>query len=127
MLKDNFYILIDLKKDVNALSATIAFNEQHAIFQGHFPGQPVVPGVCLMQIAKEILGYSLDKKLQLIKADDIKFLSMLDPYEQKNVDVKIDYAYPGNDLLDANIIFQKEGIIFCKIRCSLALSELSKS
>ncbi|MDE1192011.1 MAG: 3-hydroxyacyl-ACP dehydratase [Arachidicoccus sp.] len=123
MLKDNFYTIIDFRKEENIVHAEIELNEQHEIFKGHFPNQPVVPGVCWMQIAKEILTYSLNKKLFLNHADDIKFLKMHNPNEQKNMEVKINYSLEKNDIINANIIFQKEDTIYCKIRCSLSFSE----
>lgn len=119
MFENDFYIVTDLKKDTDVIEAAIELDEHHPVFKGHFPGQPVVPGVCLIQIAKEILAYCLNRKLRLINADDIKFLGMLDPRKQKNIDMKINYILAKNDCLDANIIFQKRELIFCKIRCNM--------
>ena len=30
----------------------VMLNPQHAIYNGHFPQQPVVPGVCMLQMIK---------------------------------------------------------------------------
>ena len=32
----------------------VMLNPQHAIYSGHFPQQPVVPGVCMLQIIKRV-------------------------------------------------------------------------
>ena len=49
--------------DSNKLSAMIRLNPSHEIFKGHFPGNPILPGVCVVQILKEILMYQLNNKL----------------------------------------------------------------
>ena len=33
----------------------VMLNPQHVIYNGHFPQQPVVPGVCMLQIIKECI------------------------------------------------------------------------
>ncbi|MEJ0079486.1 MAG: hypothetical protein WDM78_00620 [Puia sp.] len=39
-----------------------------AIFSGHFPGQPVLPGVCMMEMVAEVLGVYLKKLISHIRA-----------------------------------------------------------
>ncbi len=119
MLKDTFYKIVDFKKEGNSVHTTLKLNEQHVIFKGHFENQPVVPGVCLIQITKEILSYSLNKKLQITQADDIKFLQMINPKESSLLEIKITYSFESEEMIDANIIFFKEQQICGKIRSKL--------
>ncbi len=51
----------------------------HAIFKGHFPGQPVLPGVCMMEMIAEISGEYLQKSFRISGVPLIKFLRMIDP------------------------------------------------
>lgn len=63
------------------------------IYQGHFPGWPITPGVCLVQIALELMeemagqaghdGESVghDGKVRLVAAKSIKFTSPIIPTE----------------------------------------------
>ncbi|MDR0605106.1 MAG: hypothetical protein LBG80_12460 [Bacteroidales bacterium] len=37
---------------------TVKLNCNHKIFSGHFPDNPILPGVCALQIAKELLQKS---------------------------------------------------------------------
>ena len=38
-----------------AIKATLGINSDSEILKGHFPGHPVVPGACMLQITKEVL------------------------------------------------------------------------
>ena len=51
MLLENFYKIIHIKEREDGKQAIeIELNPGHVLYQGHFPGQPVVPGVCTLQI-----------------------------------------------------------------------------
>lgn len=97
MLNDHFYTLTDPVSITGMNFRTeINLNSKHPIFKGHFPGLPVVPGVCMMAIVKELLQKGVGKKLQLQKADTIKFLALINPNEHPSVDVEIKYL-PNED------------------------------
>jgi len=52
MLLQNFYKIKDSKTTEKGFIYSININEKHEVFKGHFPDNPVVPGVCLIQIMK---------------------------------------------------------------------------
>ncbi|MEO6732395.1 MAG: 3-hydroxyacyl-ACP dehydratase [Ferruginibacter sp.] len=78
------------------VNVMLEINAAHKIFEGHFPGQPVVPGVCMMQIVKEVLEEALDKATRLISADNLKFLSIIDPFENNMINVELKYNISGD-------------------------------
>jgi 3-hydroxyacyl-[acyl-carrier-protein] dehydratase len=83
MLQNDFYHTQEIvSKEENSFRATIKINPQHKIFEGHFPGKPVVPGVCLIQILKELVCEVSKKQVVLQQADNIKFLAVINPNEQ---------------------------------------------
>ena len=79
MLMNDFYTISDLQTEEFSISCKATFNKDHDIFNGHFPGQPVVPGVCMMQMIKELLEQQLGKKLILRTTGQIKFLRLITP------------------------------------------------
>jgi 3-hydroxyacyl-[acyl-carrier-protein] dehydratase len=81
------------------ISATLNINPDSEILKGHFPGHPVVPGACMLQIVKEVLEDTLDCALQLEKADQLKFMLMIDP--TNTLAVQLDISYKG---VEDNII-----------------------
>ena len=48
----------------------------------HFPDNPVTPGVCLLQMATEMLEQKYAKRLLLCKAKSIKFKKIIGPDEE---------------------------------------------
>lgn len=67
----------------------IALNPEHFIYQAHFPGEPVTPGVCIIQVAKELLEDALGKTLTLVKVKNVKFLSVISPLQSISLNYHI--------------------------------------
>lgn len=57
----------------------VEIDPTHPIFKGHFPDQPVLPGVCMVQIALTIASAMHGKQLRMLNARTIKFLTPVDP------------------------------------------------
>lgn len=75
------------------LTATLTFDPGHRIFAGHFPDQPVVPGVTMMQIVRELLEtHVLHRKAMVSRADSLKFLTMIDPRINGTVQAEVIYG-----------------------------------
>lgn len=49
------------------------------VFEGHFPQQPILPGVVMVEVLKRAMRETTGKKLHLIEAGNFKFLKMIDP------------------------------------------------
>jgi 3-hydroxyacyl-[acyl-carrier-protein] dehydratase len=73
------------------IRAMLGINKNSEILKGHFPGQPVIPGACMLQIVKEVLEDTLKQSLRLKKADHLKFLSMIDVQTTQSVQLDISY------------------------------------
>lgn len=72
--------------------AVLTLNAAHAIFAGHFPGQPVVPGACQLQIIQEVLSHALCREYRLLQADQLKFLMPIDPRQYPRIKVTLRYS-----------------------------------
>jgi 3-hydroxyacyl-[acyl-carrier-protein] dehydratase len=90
ILLDSFYSISSHSKNDNAIMANIAINADHKIFSGHFPSNPVCPGIVQLQIIQEILGKAIEKKTQLKKLKNCKFMAIFNPIESPIVDIEIE-------------------------------------
>lgn len=116
MLAGKFYTVTQQENTGEVVNATIAFNAGHPIFEGHFPSQPVVPGVCMMQTIQEILGDNLQKEVMVRKASNMKFLNMIDPNVQPQVDVEIKYAALETAELKVTAQIKSAELVFLKFQ-----------
>lgn len=115
MLYDDFYRVTDLKTEEGNVNAQIHFNPAHRIFDGHFPGQPVVPGVCMLEMVKEILSLVTGKQLHLHKSDNLKFLTVIDPRNHPSVNINIRYKQTEAGLsADAQLSYEQVFFFKCK-------------
>ncbi len=88
----------------------ISLNQNHDIFNGHFPGNPVTPGVCMMQIVKETTEGLLQKKLSLTSANNIKFMAIINPFENPDLVLDLDISQKENEIKVKNSTFFDETI-----------------
>ena len=87
----NIFSVQNLTNSDGKVNAGVVVNENSAILKGHFPGQPVVPGACMLQLIKDVLEIAVEHKLQLKKADNIKFMSMIVPGGEKELQLVVSY------------------------------------
>lgn len=80
-LLNSLYTIASDAKSEGKHDFHISLDKNHFIYQAHFPGEPITPGVCIMQIAKELLEVSTDLKLNLTSVKNIKFLRIISPAE----------------------------------------------
>jgi 3-hydroxyacyl-[acyl-carrier-protein] dehydratase len=105
LLLNNLYIIQSLSENDHQIQATIILAADHAIFKGHFPGQPVLPGVCMMEMVAEITGDHLKKSLRISGGPLIKFLRMIDPQINPVISLEIKYIESGNSIQTNGKIF----------------------
>lgn len=80
MLLKDFYTVEKLENvSEGKYAAVITLNNQHDIFKGHFPGNPVTPGVCMMQIIKELSQEIVGSSLFMISSSNVKFMALINP------------------------------------------------
>lgn len=105
MSKESLFKILLLEKEENLINAALEIDELNDIFKGHFPNQPIVPGACMLQIVKEVLAVALNRPLRLIKADNIKFLSFIEPNTAKILYLNIAYQLTDKEIkITANLL-----------------------
>jgi 3-hydroxyacyl-[acyl-carrier-protein] dehydratase len=102
MLLQDFY-KIDTIDTVNEgkYLASITLNKDHAIFKGHFPGNPVTPGVCMMQIIKEITESVLSTSLTMVSTTNVKFMALINP--EVNAKLTLDLEISENEASEIKV------------------------
>lgn len=109
------------KESVNKFTIQVELNRNHDIFKGHFPGNPVLPGVCTIQILKELLQIHLGKNLKLAKAGTIKYLSFIDPIKNRIINYEIQLNEMESDRVSCSAIVKFESIVFCSLKSEFVI------
>ncbi len=121
ILLNDFYTLVQHEPSLGSVKAKISINRNHKILEGHFPGLPIVPGVCMMQIIREIMEVTTNKSLSLTGADNMKFLSVINPDQNTEVDVAISYIENDPQIVVNATLFAGT-VTFFKLKATLKIS-----
>lgn len=119
MLIEGLYNVEVTEKTDSGISARIHLNKAHDIFKGHFPGNPVMPGVCMIQIIKELTEEATAKNLFLSVSSNIKFMAIINP--EKNPDLKLSI-----DILEENGIIKVKNVTSFEDTVALKLNATFK-
>lgn len=89
MLQNELFTFTAPQADGNLIKTNIQLNPSHPIFEGHFPGQPILPGVCMLQMVKEVLEAAINNQTRLLKAAELKFLVIVAPEQDKVIQMEL--------------------------------------
>src|SRR4051794_19004744 len=122
----DYFQLIDRIIDLNIGERTITVEAQvpttHTIFEGHFPGYPIMPGVLLTEAMAQSSGWLL---LGVMKFERMPFLAMVkeakmrgfvSPGDLLTIEAKIEHEGSGFAVTSAKVRVDKE------LKCSAALT-----
>ena len=76
----------------NFLECRVLINAEHQIYKGHFPGNPITPGVIFLHILKQLLQQHLGKKFLMSEIKKAKFLEIMDPNSETELIYKVDFT-----------------------------------
>ena len=87
ILFDKLYTITSVEASAASVCYKIHLNPDHVIYQAHFPGEPITPGACIVQIAQELASMWLQCELEIAKIINLKFLSVIKPEEVLDLDI----------------------------------------
>ncbi len=114
MLIKEFYTLQNFSSGNNSIDAVLLLNPGHEVYKGHFPGQPVVPGVIQIQILRELAEKALGQKLFISEVTSAKYLNMIVPgHEPVLIEITLKPAETGFKL---NGVIKNKTFVYSKIK-----------
>ncbi len=85
MLLDRYFSIKEGKKNESGSEFLITLNPDHQVYQGHFPGDPICPGVCSIQMIRECAEISMGKSLTISAISQCRFSELLTPAKNKEL------------------------------------------
>ena len=116
LLKDFYKILEITAKDNENITVLVELNKNHEVYKGHFPGNPVVPGVCLTQLIKESMETIEKKELMLIYADYIKFMAIVNPEINNKLYIDLKIKVKEDNIKQVTSETHYNGTVFYKFK-----------
>lgn len=77
ILKSNLYRVTTENKDNKSFRLELI--PDCMIYRAHFPEQPITPGVCIIQIASELLSDLYSLNFELSSVSNAKYLAVINP------------------------------------------------
>ena len=99
VLKDFYKVLSEEKTTDSKYSITILVNEKHEVFKGHFPGNPIMPGVCMIQIIKELTEKITKQTLMIQTLANVKFMALINPENNPELRLELDITLTEDNLV----------------------------
>ncbi|MCM0665383.1 3-hydroxyacyl-ACP dehydratase [Flavobacterium tyrosinilyticum] len=99
ILQDFYKILSDEKVSDSKYTVTILVNEKHEVFKGHFPGNPIMPGVCMIQIIKELTESITKSSLMIQSLANVKFMALINPEATPELRLELDITTTEDGLV----------------------------
>lgn len=119
ILQNNLYSIISHQQGIPA-TFHVRIHPEWPVYEAHFPGHPVTPGVCIVQMVQELLQEHMHRKLTLCSAKNVKYLAIISPEEVAELTVsfqKLDEQPDGSLKVQAQVegnetLFTKLSVTF---------------
>ncbi|WET00576.1 3-hydroxyacyl-ACP dehydratase [Flavobacterium sp. YJ01] len=99
ILNDFYKVLSEEKVSDSKYNVTILVNEKHEVFKGHFPGNPIMPGVCMIQIIKELTEKFTNESLLIQTLTNVKFMALINPEATPELRLELDILITEDNLV----------------------------
>ncbi len=116
MFLDNLYTVVESGATESTISARIKLDSDHHLFEGHFPGSPVMPGVVQLQIVREILEVHFQQKLKMTQMRTCKFLQIINPREAGYLQIEAKFKH--SEVLDITMTISYNETVYLKAQAT---------
>ena len=117
ILRNSLYTITDKRTEGSGILYQILLDKNNFIYKAHFPNEPITPGVCIIQIAKELLEDYLHEEYEISYIKNIKFLSVLSPLSTPSVAYVFDKVtfLPETNECKTQVQVQQDNVLFAKL------------
>ena len=113
---DNLYTIVSTPEEsTEAVRYQIRLNADSVIFKAHFPGEPIMPGACIVQMVQELFAVWTKREVEIAKIVNLKFLSVIKPDEVLDLDVAIKIKKEEDQQVHINADIVKDETTYTKM------------
>ncbi len=89
MKLEGLYTIQNIEARPEGFAAQVIIHSGHHVYDGHFPGQPVVPGVCILNIVRDLISEFSGCEQMFSNIKECKFVSALIPVNDLYVSIEV--------------------------------------
>lgn len=116
MFVDKFFTIKEHRESEYSAEFDVEICAKHPIFDGHFPGDPITPGVCILQMACDLFSHLKQQEFFISAVKNAKFMHVIRPLETPGVTFQISYQLSENQMdYDLKCVVSHEDTTFAKI------------
>lgn len=109
---EDFYKVVSSDREGEVFRWKVALQPSSIIYKAHFPGHPITPGACQIELLRAFASAGLGKNVTISEVRSVKFLKIIDPSVTDSLSVEGSFKNQDDGTLrcDANIL-SAEGIV----------------
>jgi 3-hydroxyacyl-[acyl-carrier-protein] dehydratase len=107
--------ILDLQKGP-LVTCTLEVEAGHPVLQGHFPGQPVVPGACIVRVIHDAVEQATGKRLLMAEASQVKFLQPFLPQLSTRASLQLTIEPVEGQAWKVSATLGREELVYTKFR-----------
>ena len=96
MLENKFYKIINISNDSEFHVFEVELLQDCDVYEGHFPGEAIAPGVCNIQMIKECAEKVVGHKLLMYNLQQVRLTTLVKPDVHNHCEVRLQLQ-PSSD------------------------------
>lgn len=114
-LQNSLFTIVSHSADEARHDFTIRLDANHFIYQAHFPGEPITPGVCILQMAVELMEVAVSRSLEVKCVKNVKFLRIISPKEVTEVSYTLQKLTVEDNTVKSQITVSVGDVVYAKL------------
>lgn len=82
----------------------VGLDKENMIFKVHFEGNPVLPGACMIEIAKELIELKINEKVKISNIRNLRFFDVVKPTSNNEIIFSFDTKVTENEMIEAKFL-----------------------
>lgn len=114
-LLNSFFSIKEQTNGAGGIIFKVELDKEHFIYKAHFPENPITPGVCIIQMAQELMELVTGKELVLDTVANVKYIQVISPVEDPVVFYEFGAPSLADEVCKCKVTVKGEGKLFTKL------------
>lgn len=123
---DDFFIIDAVEAVAGGYACRVRLDGGHVIYRAHFPGDPITPGACLVDMACKVFARCLGRPMALRRVDTVKFLHVARPAEVGDLTISYTCIKSVEEDCSVRILIADEKRVYAKMSLSFTAMSMDK-